>query len=140
MNRLYVGNLPFSATAEEVQAAFQAHGTVTDVRVVTDRATGRSRGFAFVTMGSSEEAAKAMEKMEGVMLGGRPMRVSEAQERAPRREGGPPPPRDMPMDMMGYNKGGFGDQPRRRNGPGGGRGERGGRRGAGGGRGRGERW
>jgi RNA recognition motif-containing protein len=131
MNRLYVGNLPFSATAEEVQAAFQAHGTVTDVRVVTDRATGRSRGFAFVTMGSSEEAARAMEKMEGVMLGGRPMRVSEAQERAPRRDG---PPREMPMDMVGFNKGGFGDQPRRRNGPG--RGDRG-RKGA---PRRGERW
>lgn len=122
MNRLYVGNLPFSATAAEVQAAFQAHGTVTDVRLVTDRATGRSRGFAFVTMGSEEEAARAMEKMEGAMLGGRPMRVSEAQERAPRRDG----PREMqPMDM-GFNKGGF-DQPRRRNG---GRGDnrRGGRR------------
>jgi len=132
MNRLYVGNLPFSATAEEVQAAFQAHGTVTDVRVVTDRATGRSRGFAFVTMGSSEEAARAMEKMEGVMLGGRPMRVSEAQERAPRRDG--PPSREMPMDMVGFNKGGFGDQPRRRNGPG--RGDRG-RKGA---PRRGERW
>jgi RNA recognition motif-containing protein len=130
MNRLYVGNLPFSATAEEVQAAFQAHGTVTDVRVVTDRATGRSRGFAFVTMGSSEEAARAMEKMEGVMLGGRPMRVSEAQERAPRRDG---PRGEIPMDMVGF-KGGFDDQ-RRRNGPG--RGDRP-RRGPSGGR--RERW
>jgi len=86
-NRLYIGNLPFTATAEDVRGAFEAHGAVTDVRVVTDRDTGRSRGFAFVTMGSSEEATRAIEKMNGVLLAGRPLRVNEAQERAPHPSG-----------------------------------------------------
>jgi RNA recognition motif-containing protein len=89
-NRLYIGNLPFSATADELRGAFQAHGVVTDVRVVTDRDTGRSRGFAFVTMGSPEEAARAVEKMNGALLAGRPLRVDEAQERAPRPVGAAP--------------------------------------------------
>ncbi len=87
-NRLYIGNLPFSATAEEVRAAFEPHGSVTDVRLVMDRATGRSRGFAFVTMGSDEEAERAMKKMDGAMLSGRPLRVNEAQDRAMRPPGG----------------------------------------------------
>jgi RNA recognition motif-containing protein len=86
-NRLYIGNLPFSATAEEVRAAFEPHGVVTDVRLVMDRATGRSRGFAFVTMGSDEEAGRAMKKMDGAMLAGRPLRVNEAQDRVLRPGG-----------------------------------------------------
>jgi RNA recognition motif-containing protein len=86
-NRLYIGNLSFSATAEEVRGAFEPHGAVTDVRLVMDRATGRSRGFAFVTMGTDEEAARAIQKMDGVMLGGRPLRVNEAQDRVPRPSG-----------------------------------------------------
>jgi RNA recognition motif-containing protein len=79
--------LTFNATAEEVRGAFQAHGTVTDVRLVMDRETGRSRGFAFVTMGSDEEAERAMKKMDGALLGGRPLRVSEAQDRVARPSG-----------------------------------------------------
>ena len=59
-NRLYVGNLSFSATADSVRTAFAALGEVTDVHLVTDRETGQSRGFAFVTMGSSDEAQKAI--------------------------------------------------------------------------------
>ncbi len=86
-NRLYIGNLSFSATAEEVRSAFQPHGSVTDVRLVMDRATGRSRGFAFVTMGTDEEAERAMKKMDGALLGGRPLRVNEAQERTARPSG-----------------------------------------------------
>lgn len=114
MTRLYVGNLPFSATAEEVQEAFKAHGTVKDVRLVMDRATGRSRGFAFVTMGSAEEAARAIEKMEGALLAGRPMRVSEAQERPQRTErppsmggmgGFPPPFEERPREGRGRGRG-----------------------------------
>src|SRR5512138_3054865 len=96
-NRLYIGNLPFSATAEEVRVAFQPHGSVTDVRLVMDRATGRSRGFAFVTMGSDEEAERAMKKMDGAMLAGRPLRVNEAQDRAMR-----------PPGSFGGGAGGFG--------------------------------
>jgi RNA recognition motif-containing protein len=117
-NRLYIGNLTFSATAEEVRSAFQPHGTVTDVRLVMDRETGRSRGFAFVTMGSDEEAERAMKKMDGALLGGRPLRVSEAQDRVARPSGlagsnsgfKPMPPADpfgMPVEQ------GFGDGRRR---------------------------
>ena len=87
-NRLYIGNLAFNATAEEVRGAFAPHGSVSDVRLVMDRATGRSRGFAFVTMGSDEEAARAMKQMDGAMLGGRPLRVNEAQDRVLRPGGG----------------------------------------------------
>jgi RNA recognition motif-containing protein len=117
-NRLYIGNLPFNATAEEVRGAFAPHGSVTDVRLVMDRATGRSRGFAFVTMGSDEEAARAMKQMDGAMLAGRPLRVNEAQDRVLRPGGfggnpsfnaGPPPePFGAGTDRP------FGDKPRRR--------------------------
>jgi RNA recognition motif-containing protein len=86
-NRLYIGNLSFSATAEEVRGAFEPHGAVTDVRLVMDHATGRSRGFAFVTMGTDEEAERAIKKMDGALLGGRPLRVNEAQERTARPGG-----------------------------------------------------
>ena len=58
-NRLYVGNLPFSATDEELKQAFSPHGTVTEVAIISDRVTGRSRGFAFVTMSSPDEANAA---------------------------------------------------------------------------------
>jgi RNA recognition motif-containing protein len=103
-NRLYIGNLPFTATAEDVRGAFEAHGAVTDARVVTDRDTGRSRGFAFVTMGSSEESTRAIEKMNGALLAGRPLRVNEAQERAARPSGFSP--RGF---GGGYGGGGFHD-------------------------------
>jgi RNA recognition motif-containing protein len=98
-NRLYIGNLPFSATAEDVRGAFAPHGAVTDVRLVMDRATGRSRGFAFVTMGTDEEAERAMKKMDGAMLAGRPLRVNEAQDRVSRPGG------------FGGGGGGFGARP-----------------------------
>lgn len=85
--RLYVGNLSFNGTADSVRAAFQEFGTVTDVHVVTDRETGRSRGFAFVTMSTAEQAQKAISEMNGAMLDGRSLRVNEAEER-PNRGGG----------------------------------------------------
>ncbi len=87
-NRLYVGNLSFNATAEDVRAAFEAHGAVSDVHVVMDRDTGRSRGFAFVTMATDAEAATAIQRMDGTQLEGRSLRVSEAAERTPRAGGG----------------------------------------------------
>jgi hypothetical protein len=93
--RLYVGNLPFSATAEDIREAFAGVGEVADVHLVTDRETGRARGFAFVTMGSDEAANAAIEQMNGSMLGGRPLRVNEAEDR-PRGGGG------------GGGRGGFG--------------------------------
>jgi RNA recognition motif-containing protein len=86
-NRLYVGNLPFSATTEALRAAFAPSGDVTDVHIVTDRESGQSRGFGFVTMGNASEAAKAIAAMNGAMLDGRPLRVNEAEER-PQRGGG----------------------------------------------------
>src|ERR1700743_3841229 len=86
--RLYVGNLSFNTNAEGVRTAFTQFGTVSDVHLVTDRETGRSRGFAFVTMGTTEEAAKAIEGMDGKTLDGRPLRVNEAEQRQQRGGGG----------------------------------------------------
>jgi RNA recognition motif-containing protein len=84
--RLYVGNLSFSSTIDTVREAFARIGEVTDVHIVTDRATGQSRGFGFVTMGSPAEAQKAIEAMNGASLDGRALRVNEAEER-PQRGG-----------------------------------------------------
>lgn len=86
-NRLYVGNLSYESTAESLRQSFSEFGEVTDAHVVMDRESGRSRGFGFVTMGSAQEAQKAMEKMNGAMVDGRPLRVNEAEER-PNRGGG----------------------------------------------------
>lgn len=80
-NRLYVGNLSFQATNETVREAFSQFGEITDVHVVSDRETGRSRGFGFVTMGSAADAAKAIAEMHGALLDGRPLKVNEAEER-----------------------------------------------------------
>ena len=81
--KIYVGNLPWSATDEDVADLFSQHGDVISSRVITDRETGRSRGFGFVEM---EEAAAntAIEALNGVEMGGRALRVNEAQERKPR--------------------------------------------------------
>ncbi len=87
-NRLYVGNLSFNATKETVRTAFSAFGEVTDVHVVTDRETGQSRGFGFVTMGTAEQAQKAIAEMNGAMLDGRPLKVNEAEERGSGGGGG----------------------------------------------------
>jgi RNA recognition motif-containing protein len=82
--RLYVGNLTWSATEEEVRTLFETAGAVESVAVITDRETGRSRGFAFVEM-STEDAQKAMQDLDGHDMGGRNLRVNEAQERQERR-------------------------------------------------------
>jgi RNA recognition motif-containing protein len=127
--RLYVGNLSFNTTADGVRTAFEQFGTVSDVHLVTDRETGRARGFAFVTMGTSDEAAKAIQGMDGTTLDGRPLRVNEAEERQQRGGGG------GGYRGGGGGGGGGGDW-------GGGGGDRGGGRGRGG-RGRGgggDRW
>ena len=87
-NRLYVGNLSFNASTETLREAFAACGEVTDVHIVQDRETGQSRGFGFVTMGSSEEAAKAIQQLDGYSLEGRALRVNEAEERQNRGGGG----------------------------------------------------
>jgi RNA recognition motif-containing protein len=87
-NRIYVGNLSFSSTDESLRATFSSVGQVSDAHVVTDRDTGRSRGFGFVTMNSAQEAQKAIESLNGTSLDGRALRVNEAEERAPRPGGG----------------------------------------------------
>ncbi|MEE9269020.1 MAG: RNA-binding protein [Candidatus Krumholzibacteria bacterium] len=78
--RLYVGNLPFDATTEAVRAAFEAYGTVHDVTLVTDRDTGRPRGFGFVEM-DAESANAAIENLNNKDFGGRDLNVNEARER-----------------------------------------------------------
>ena len=78
--RIYVGNLPFSATEDEIRDLFSAHGTIESVRVITDRETGRPRGFAFVEMDDAGADA-AIAALEGVDMGGRSLRVNEARPR-----------------------------------------------------------
>lgn len=86
--KLFVGNLSFNTTENELQDAFAAHGSVTEVNLVMDRMSGRSRGFAFVTMASPEEAQTAITAMNGRDLGGRSISVSEARPREERPSGG----------------------------------------------------
>ena len=89
--KLYIGNLPFSATETDLREVFGAHGTVTDAIVMMDRVTGRSRGFGFITFSSPEEGKAAIAALSGADMGGRNLTVNEArpmEERPPRREGG----------------------------------------------------
>ncbi len=81
MKKLYVGNLPWSVDDSELESLFSAMGDVISARVITDRETGRSRGFGFVEMEDSG-ASKALEEMNGKDIGGRPLRVNEANERS----------------------------------------------------------
>jgi RNA recognition motif-containing protein len=76
--KLYVGNLSFSADENELRDLFTPHGTVTDVHVVTDRMSGQSRGFGFVTMGNRNEGQAAINALEGRSIGGRNLTVNEA--------------------------------------------------------------
>ena len=125
-NKLYVGNLPFASTAQDLEALFGQVGTVSVVEIIFDKFTGRSRGFAFVTMGSGEEAQKGVEKFHGYELEGRALAVNIArprEERAPRTGG-------FGGGGGGGDRGGYGGG---RGGRGGGGGYRGGRGGGGGG-------
>ena len=90
MKKIYVGNLPFSATENEVRDLFGEHGQVESVNLITDRDTGRPRGFGFVEM-SAEEADAAIQALNGRDMGGRSLNVNEAR---PRRDNGGRPPRD----------------------------------------------
>ena len=83
--KIYVGNLSFSSTEESIEAAFAAFGTVSEVHIVTDRETGRPRGFGFVTMASDDDARAAIAAMNGTELDDRTLNVNEAR---PKREGG----------------------------------------------------
>ncbi|HEY3915342.1 MAG TPA: RNA-binding protein [Verrucomicrobiae bacterium] len=86
--KLFVGNLSFNLTENDLQDAFAAFGTVTEVNLMMDRATNRPRGFAFVTMSSKEEADKAVQGMNGKQLDGRALTVNEARPREDRPPGG----------------------------------------------------
>ena len=79
--KMYVGNLSYDTTDDSLNAAFAAHGEVASASVVTDRETGRSRGFGFVEMNNDEEAKAAMAALDGTDLDGRPIRVDEARPR-----------------------------------------------------------
>lgn len=117
-NKLFVGNISFNTTENDLQEAFSAHGTVLETNLMMDRMTGRSRGFAFVTMSSPEEAQKAIQAMNGAQLDNRALTVNIARPKEDRPRGG------------GGPGGGGGDRgPRRefRGGGGGDRGDRGGR-------------
>lgn len=81
--KLYVGNLPFSATEADLRQLFEQHGSVSSVSLINDRETGRPRGFGFVEMEPSA-AATAIQALNGADMGGRALRINEAQERAPR--------------------------------------------------------
>ncbi|MBS1984791.1 MAG: RNA-binding protein [Bdellovibrionales bacterium] len=87
-NKLFIGNLPFSATNASLESMFSQVGTVESAKIVTDRDTGRSRGFGFVEMSSSEDAAACIQKFNGVDVDGRAISVSEAKPQAPREGGG----------------------------------------------------
>jgi cold-inducible RNA-binding protein len=79
--KLYVGNLPFSSTEDDIRSAFEQHGTVASVNVIMDRETGRPRGFAFVEMEDQNGAEAAIRALDGRDFGGRTIKVSEAQDR-----------------------------------------------------------
>lgn len=85
---IYVGNLPWSYSSEDLERLFEQHGAVTSANVIMDRATNRSRGFGFVEMESDEDARKAIEELEGLDVGGRKLTVNEARPRQPRSGGG----------------------------------------------------
>jgi cold-inducible RNA-binding protein len=88
MKNLYVGNLPHSTTESELRTVFQAHGEVERVSIVTDRETGRARGFAFVEMTNAGEAEKAIAALNGTELGGRTLTINEAKPKTDRPRGG----------------------------------------------------
>jgi cold-inducible RNA-binding protein len=98
--KLYVGNLSYDTTEDELRAAFEGAGSVASVSIVTDRETGSSKGFGFVEMETDEDAQKAIESLNGHKLNGRDMRVDEARPPADR---GSRPPRG---DRGGYGGGG----------------------------------
>jgi RNA recognition motif-containing protein len=87
-NKLYVGNLPFSATDDSLRELFAQSGTVGSATIITDRDTGRSKGFGFVEMSSDQEAADAITKFNGTNFEGRTITVNEARPKAPREGGG----------------------------------------------------
>jgi cold-inducible RNA-binding protein len=89
LKSIFVGNLDFSVTEDQIRALFEPHGAVDRVTIMTDRDTGRSRGFAFVEMSNSQEADQAITAVNGQNLSGRAVNVNEARPKPARRSGGP---------------------------------------------------
>jgi len=87
-NKLFVGNLSFNTTENDLQDAFAAHGTVTETNLMMDRMSGRPRGFGFITMSTAEEAQKAIAALNGAQLDGRALTVNIAKPREERAPGG----------------------------------------------------
>lgn len=108
-NKLYVGNLSFNTTENDLSDAFAAHGTVTETNLMMDRETGRPRGFGFITMSSSEEANKAIEALNGKEMDGRALTVNVAKPREERGGGGR---REYGGSSGGYGGGGGGGRGR----------------------------
>ena len=134
--RIFVGNLPFSATDQVLMDTFAQYGAVESAKVITDRATGRSKGFGFVEMATDAEAVTAIEKLNGAEYEGRSITVNEAREMQPREGGGGRPGGGRGRPGGGYGGGGGGGGYRGGGGGGGGYrggGDRGGRGGGGGG-------
>ena len=130
--KLYVGNLPFSATEQALQSKFAAIGAVDSAKIIMDRETGRSKGFGFVEMADEDGAQNAINSLNGADFEGRAMIVSEARPQAPREGGG--------GGRGGYGGGGGGRGGGGYGGGGGGRGGGGGYGGGRGGGGGGDRW
>ncbi len=120
--KLYVGSLPYNITEQELRDVFAPFGAIESVRIISDKFSGRSKGFGFVEMATEEEAQKAIDGMNGKEVGGRSLTVSEARPEQPR----------APRSGGFGGGGGYGDRGSRREGPrrsgGGGRGDRGGYR------------
>lgn len=87
-SKIYVGGLPYSTTEQELSSLFAAHGAVQSARIITDKFTGKSRGFGFVEMATSDEAQKAITALNATQLGGRTLTVNEARPQEPRSGGG----------------------------------------------------
>ncbi len=100
--RIFVGNLPFSATDQVLQETFAQYGTVESAKVITDRMSGRSKGFGFVEMATDAEALAAIEKLNGAEYEGRTITVNEAREMQPREGGGGGRPGGRPGGRGGY--------------------------------------
>lgn len=121
-SKLYVGNLPYSTSSSDLEQLFSQHGTVQSAEVISDRETGRSKGFGFVQMGSDEEAQAAIAALNGSAHDGRNLTVNEAKPREERPRGG-----GGGGGRGGYGGGGGGGGRGGYGGGGGGRGDRGGR-------------
>lgn len=109
MKNIFVGNLDFNTSEDDLRQLFQTHGQVDRVSIMTDRDTGRSRGFGFVEMSNSEEGEKAIASINGTQLGGRTLNVNEARPKTERAGGGG---RDRGGDRGGRGGGGGGGRNR----------------------------